>query len=161
MKKLLLVILAIVLSACATVANAGEPKSEVEQARDKWQAANISHYRFNLFLGCFCIFTENMPLVIEVKDGQVVSMEYQNGKEIDPSLMEIFQRYETIDKIFDGIERGFKIEGNVDTAGDVADEVTVTYDATYGYPTQVNIDFIKDAVDDELSLQITNFEALP
>src|SRR5215203_3867654 len=56
MKKLLLLMLAIVLSACTTIANASEPKSEVQQACDKWQAANISHYRFELFISCFCVF---------------------------------------------------------------------------------------------------------
>ena len=88
MKKLLLLVLAVVLSGCATIANAGEPKSEVQQAREKWQNANISHYQFKLFLGCFCVFSQDMPLNIEVKDGQVVSMQFQSGKEIDPSLME-------------------------------------------------------------------------
>jgi len=161
MKKLLLLILVIVLSGCATIANAGEPKSEVEQARDKWQAANISHYRFKLFLGCFCVFSQDMPLNIEVKDGQVVSMEYQSGNPIDPSLMEYFERFVTIDKLFDEIENGFEVQGNVDNAGDKAEEVKVTYDATYGFPSQINIDFIKNAIDDELSLQITDFERLP
>ena len=112
MKKLLLVVLAIVLSACAGVANAGEPKSEVEQAREKWQAANISHYRFNVHISCFCVFVENMPLVVEVKDGEVVSMEFATGNEIDPQLLPLFERYVTIDRLFDGLESGFDFEGD-------------------------------------------------
>src|ERR1041385_9072260 len=97
MKKLLYLILAIVLSGCATIANAGQPKSEVEQARNKWQAANIAHYRFDLTLGCFCAFSQDMPLVIEVKDGQVVSMKYQSGKEIEAGNLEYFQRFATME----------------------------------------------------------------
>jgi hypothetical protein len=161
MKKLLYLILAIVLSGCATIANAGQPKSEVEQARDKWQAANISHYRFNLALGCFCAFRQDMPLVIEVKDGQVVSMKYHNGKEIEAGNMEYFQRFVTMDKLFDEIANGFADKGNVDTAGQKADEVKATYDETYGFPTQVSVDRIKEAIDDELGLTISNFEKLP
>ena len=161
MKKLLLLVLVILLSGCATIANAGVPKSEVEQAREKWQNANITHYRFKLFLGCFCVFSQDMPLNIEVKDGQVVSMKYQSGKEVDANLVEYFQRFATIDKLLDEIENGFEVNENVDTAGDKADEIKVTYDETYGFPSQVNIDFIKNAIDDELSLQITDFEKLP
>ena len=161
MKKLILLVLAIMLSGCATIANASVPKSELELAREKWQNANISHYQFKLFLGCFCVFSEDMPLNIEVKDGQVVAMKYQSGKEVDANLVEYFQRFATIDKLFNEIENGFKVEGNVDTAGDKAEEVKVTYDETYGFPSQINIDFIKDAVDDELSLQISDFEKLP
>jgi predicted small secreted protein len=160
-KKLLLLVLAIVLSACTTIANAGQPKSEVEQARDKWQAANISHYRFNLRLGCFCAFSQDMPLVIEVKDGQVISMKYQSGKEVEPGNLEYFQRFATMDQLFDEIANDFQIQGNVDATGDKADEVKVTYDETYGFPTQISIDFIKDAVDDELGLTISAFEKLP
>jgi hypothetical protein len=159
MKKLLLLMLAIVLSACSAIASAGQPKSEVEQARDKWQAANISHYRFNLSIGCFCVFTQDMPLVIEVKDGQVVSMQYQSGKQVDSNVLDYFNRFTTIDKIFSEIENGFKVES--DTPSNKADEVKVTYDETYGFPTQVSVDFIKDAADDELGLTISNFEKLP
>ena len=158
MKKLLLFVLAVVLSACNTIANAGEPKSEVEQARDKWQSADVSHYKFELFISCFCVFNEDMPLLIEVRDGQIVSMEFKSGKEIDPQLMELFKRYETIDKLFDGIESGFDFEG--DDQGP-ADKVTVEYDATYGFPTKIDIDFIEQAIDDELYLSISGFEALP
>lgn len=158
MKKLLLLVLAVVLSACSTVANAGEPKSDVEIAREKWQAANISHYRFNVHISCFCVFTENMPLIVEVQDGEVVSMEYSTGNEIDPQLLELFDRYVTIDRLFDGLETGFDFEG--DDQGP-ADQVTVEYDATYGFPTKIEIDFIENAIDDELYLSISGFEALP
>lgn len=158
MKKLLLLVLALVLSACTGIANAGEPKSEVQQARDKWEAANISHYRFNVHISCFCVFVENMPLVVEVNNGEVVSMEYSTGNEIDPQLLELFNRYVTIDRLFDGIESGFDVEG---TDQGPADKVTVEYDATYGFPTKIDIDFVEEAIDDELYLSISGFEALP
>ena len=158
MKKLLLLVLALVLSACTGIANAGEPKSEVQQARDKWEAANISHYRFNVHISCFCVFVENMPLVVEVNNGEVVSMEYSTGNEIDPQLLELFNRYATIDKLFDGLKSGFDFAG--DDQGP-ADKVTVEYDATNGFPTKIDIDFVEEAIDDELYLSISGFEALP
>jgi hypothetical protein len=37
----------------------------------------------------------------------------------------------------------------------------VEYDPTYGFPTNVQIDFIKNAADDELSLFVPSFERLP
>lgn len=157
MKRIFFIVLAIMLTACS----ASTPKSEVEKARDKWQAANISHYRFNLNIGCFCAFAQDMPLVVEVKDGQVISMKYQSGKEVDPNLVDYFQRFTTMDKLFDEIANGFASKGSEDTAGNKAEEIKVTYDETYGFPTQVSVDFIKNAMDDELGLTITNFEKLP
>ena len=153
MKKLLFIVtlMAMVLSACAAAAVGGS-QTEIGQNKEKWQNANISHYRYNLHLSCFCVFVENMPLVIEVQDGKVVSMEFHNGAEIDPNLMELFGKYQTIDLVFAELEAG---------QNGAADEVTVKYDPTYGFPTEATIDVVKEATDDELYLTISDFEALP
>jgi len=150
MRKILFILLAALLTGCASLV--GQASSDVERAQEKWQDANISHYRYELTIGCFCIFSQDMPLVIEVQDGQVVSMEYKSGKAIDEASKEIFQRYDTIDKIFAEIEKAR--EGGADT-------VTVTYDETHGFPKEVSIDFAQQAADDELYLTIANFEVLP
>jgi glucose/arabinose dehydrogenase len=159
MKNLLVLLTVIVfaLAACSMGAQAGgdppqENQTEIERNQEKWQNAEIAHYRYKLNLSCFCAFTQDMPLVIEVMDGKVVSMEYQTGNEIDATNRELFERYATIDRIFSELD--------ADLAG-AADEVTVTYDPTYGFPTQATIDFVKEATDDELYLTISDFEALP
>lgn len=153
MKKLTLLLIAIVLTACSAIQPAAAtPTSDFDRAQQKWQDANISHYRFNLFIGCFCIFTEDMPLTIEVNDGKVVSMELKTGKEIDSSFLELFNRYATIDQIF--AELGKALGGE-------ADAVTVTYDETYGFPSEVSIDFDQQAADEEIYLTISEFESLP
>jgi hypothetical protein len=152
MKKLLLVLMTLVLAACSAVAGATGTQSEFEQNKEKWQDANISHYRYNLHISCFCVFVENMPLVIEVQDGEVVSMEFQNGSEIDPSLLELFEKYATIDRVFAEVEAGLN---------GAADNVVVKYDPTYGFPTEVTIDVEEQAADDELYLTLSSFEELP
>jgi hypothetical protein len=151
MKKLILIVMAFLLAACAS-ANALGGQSEIEQNPQKWQDAGISHYRYNLFISCFCVFTQDMPLIIEVQGGKVVSMELKSGKEIDPSLLELFQKYATIDRVF--------TELKADLNG-AADEVMVKYDPTYGFPTEVTIDVEKQATDDELYLTLSDFEKLP
>lgn len=151
MRKLLFIVLTLALAACTAVGNALGNQSEIEQNKEKWQDANISHYRYNLFLSCFCVFNEDMPLMIEVQDGKVVSMEFQSGKEIDPSLVELFNKYATIDRIFTEVEAGLN---------GAADNVVVKYDPTYSFPAEVTIDVEQQAADDELYLTISNFEEL-
>jgi uncharacterized protein YceK len=148
MRKILFIVLAILMTGCASLV--GQASGEVSE-QEKWQNASIPHYRYELSISCFCIFAQDMPLVIEVKDGEAVSMEYKNGKEIDPALLEQFQRYDTIDKIFAELEK----------AQSEAEHVEVTYDETYGFPTQITIDQAQMAADDELYLTISNFEVLP
>jgi hypothetical protein len=157
MRKLLLLALTIVLSACTAIANAGGPKSEAEQARDKWQAANISHYQVNVDVSCFCAFRDEMPLIVEVKDGEVVSLKSATGKELNPSNLQYYERYLTIDKLLNEIEKGFKAADSENAA----DKVEVQYDETYGFPTTINIDFVEQAVDDELYITVSDFQQLP
>ena len=156
MRKLVFVFVALALAACSMGS-----RSEIEQNREKWQNADFSHYRFHLTVGCFCVFSQDMPLIIEVQNGEMVSMEYQSGNEIDASTREYFQRFATIDKIFAEIEKDFQTVDSGDASQDKADEVIVEYDETYGFPTQVNVDFVKEAIDDELYLTLSNVERLP
>ena len=148
MKKLVFLTLIIILTACSFGAS-----SELERNRQAWLDLGIAHYRFSVFVGCFCPFGEKMPLTVEVQNGEVVSMAYSDGIPVaptDPSY-ETFTHYATIERIFSVLEAGLK--------GD-ADEVTVTYDSARGFPSEIYFDYIKDAVDDELSITVSNFEVL-
>ncbi|RPJ25750.1 MAG: hypothetical protein EHM33_13640 [Chloroflexi bacterium] len=152
MKKLLFIFMTLALVACTAAGNAMGSQSEIEQNKEKWQEASIPHYRYHLFISCFCVFTQDMPLIIEVDNGEIVSMEYQSGNEIDATSRELFEKYATIDRLF------AELEADLNGA---ADEVIAKYDATYGFPTEVTIDFVKEATDDELYLTLSNFEELP
>ncbi len=149
MKKVIFILLVIALAACSA-----QPKSEVEKNRQTWLDAKITHYRFSLHIGCFCAFRSQMPLSVEVKDGSVISITDVDGSPIaadDPNY-EYFSRYATIERVFDILEAGLNSE---------AEEVTVTYDPAYGFPSEIYFDYIKAAADDELSLNISNVEVLP
>jgi len=149
MKQLTLIFLAVILAACSFTQG-----TDFSRNRDKWQQAGITSYRYSLRLACFCAFSEQMPLTIEVRDGEPVSMTNSDGTTValtDP-YYEHFFRYGTMDRIFADLETN--LNGG-------ADEVIVSYDATYGYPTQIDYDYIKDAIDDELYLTISDLEVLP
>ena len=148
MKKFLLVALAVILAACS----AGG--SEFSRNREKWQDANITHYRMELNISCFCAFRDQMPLTVEVRDGQIVSMAAADGTlvlDTDPNY-EFFSPHATIDLLFAELDAA--LNGG-------ADSVTATYDATYGFPTEIGIDFDQEMADEEMYYSISGFEALP
>lgn len=146
MKKIIFILLAILVAACSKT-------SEYDSNLKKWQDANVSHYRFQLNIGCFCGFRNDMPLTIEVKDGQIVSITKVDGTLVTSTdqFYGLYSTYSTIDNLFGQLKS--ELEGT-------AYKVEVTYDAAYGFPSDVYIDRIKDAADDETSLQVSNFEVL-
>ena len=149
MKKIILLFLVLILAACST-----DGTTELSRNQTKWQDADISHYRFELNVGCFCAFRSQMPATVEVKDGEIVSIIGADGNPIDVSdpLNEYVLRFATIDRLFAELESDAFKE---------ADKITVTYDPTYGFPSEVSIDFIELAIDDELYLSVSDFEPLP
>ncbi|MFM7677431.1 MAG: DUF6174 domain-containing protein, partial [Roseiflexaceae bacterium] len=59
-----------------------------------------------------------------------------------------FMRYTTIDGIY--------AELTSERFRD-ADKLTLTYDPTYGFPSEISADFIEMAADDELYLSVSEF----
>jgi hypothetical protein len=141
-----LTLAALVLSSCSIL-----PNRDFNAAQFRWQNSHLSHYRYTIHVGCFCAFMDTMPLTIEVANGAVQSMSYSDGSPVPPDQLASFARYSTIEAVFsltaDALHR--------------ADEVKVAYDRTYGFPSTVQIDYMKDAVDDELALSVTSFQPLP
>lgn len=150
-KHFTLILTLAILTACSTAPIATPtPLSPLESNHQKWEAQSINHYRFNVSLICFCAFRDKMPLSIEVKDGQVVSMLDNQGQPIT-QFVEEFEKYNTIEKLFNIVEQ---------TSNGGADKVTIEYNAEHGYPQSIDIDYIEEAIDDELLLEVSEFEIL-
>ncbi|MDX1378394.1 MAG: DUF6174 domain-containing protein [Anaerolineales bacterium] len=149
MKKIILLLLTLILAACS-----GSGNTDLSRNQSKWQDAGIEHYRFELGVGCFCPVGDIMPMTVEVLNGEVVSIVDVNG-DVYPSthpMSGFILRYATIERIFS--------ELNSESVQE-ADKLTVSYDSTYGFPSEVSIDFIELAADDELYLSVSAFEPLP
>ena len=148
MKKIILIMLVLILAACS----AGG--TDFSRNQQKWQDANITHYRFELNISCFCAFRDQMPLTIEVRDGQIVHMATVDGTLVldTDQNYEFYAPHATIDLLFAELDAA--LNGG-------ADSVTVTYDATYGFPTEVAIDYSQETADEEMYYSISGFEALP
>jgi len=114
-----------------------------------WESQAIDDYRYTLQVGCFCLVDVTRPVIVEVKDGQVASITYaEDGTAADPAL---FERYDSIDKLFAII--------NEAEAQEPA-RLDVTYDEATGVPQSVVIDISEQMADEELYLEVSDFEAL-
>jgi len=161
LKALPLVAIVLTLLACsalpalATPTPTAKPKPTphpaLAQNLKKWQAQNITHYRFSLDVRCFCAFTGQLPLTVEVRDGQVVSETDKTGQPVAAQFKEVFAKYDSIEKLFallDAAQNGG------------ADLVTIEYDPQYGYPQTAYIDYMANVADDENRFTVSSFEVL-
>jgi hypothetical protein len=135
--------LALTLSACGA-------KSELASNVKKWDAANVSHYRFELTISCFCPFQDIMPVTVEVKDGQIVSLTDVTGQPLREDFRTTFEEAATVERLFAIAKENIAN----------ADQVDVTYDAEFGFPASISVDRIKLATDDEIGYSIGAFKVL-
>ncbi|WP_315789158.1 DUF6174 domain-containing protein [Fischerella sp. JS2] len=123
--------------------------TQLQKNRQLWNQQKLSHYRYTFRRSCFCAPKATEPAVIEVRNGKVVSITDANtGK---PVGSEIFQKYNSIPKLFDVIQNA--IARN-------ASSLTVKYNPKLGYPTQINIDYDQQMADEEVYLTIEKLEAI-
>jgi hypothetical protein len=86
--------------------------------------------------------------VVNVIDGEVMSAVYvDDGLPSSPPLDEV----PTIDDLFDEIQDAIERE---------AHQLVARYDEEFGYPVDVSIDFILEAVDEEMAFYVTGFDHL-
>jgi hypothetical protein len=111
-------------------------------AKGTWDAP--AHYRFDYRPGCFC---PNLPTRIEVRDGKVVKSEILEELRGVPGTT----NSPTIDDLLADVARAKK---------EATGEVKVDYDDN-GVPVEASIDWVKNAIDDEMTWRIENFTILP
>lgn len=149
MLSILPIFFVVALSGCALGKKA--TPNEYELNLQKWQDANVLHYRFQLTNDYQGSPDRDTPVIIEVEDGKPISIISLSGGMIDGTSMEIIKKYATIDHIFQALKYDFA----------KADDVSVTYDSAYGYPIDIYTDIDLETSDDEESWRITYFEVLP
>ena len=115
------------------------------EARRLWEQQGAPDYRIDVRRLCFCGYDVTRSVRVTVRDGVVVDRVYaDDGTAIqaDPSL------FPDVAGLFDVIEDAF-------ARG--AHSVDVVYDSSLGYPTTIAIDYIEQAIDEEVTFQTENY----
>lgn len=131
-----------------------------ENALETWKAEKSTDYEFKFRKGCFCPTAE--PAIIEVRADtvfQVLSIDtreilyVQIDEQTQVPAMEFFPDYYiTISELFDVIKNA---------RNQKADRIMAEFNQEIGYPLSISIDYLKNAVDDEVGYTISNYKKLP
>lgn len=131
------------VAACASPYRAIEV--ELKENEQRWATQGIADYQYRLQIQCFCPQEVTQPVVIHVRNMTTISV--VNAMTGEPVPGEYFTRADNIDKLFDVVQ---------DAISRKADQILVSYDSSLGYPARIHIDFVKQAVDDEIVYDISS-----
>jgi hypothetical protein len=116
-----------------------------------WESMGSRDYTFLLKATCFCPLGRVSPVVIEVRDGKATSVTYVGDNPPDVFYPELFEEYNTIEKLFakiqEWIEKG-------------PESFAAEYDEEFGYAKGLSVDPRKNVFDDEFYFRVDNFEML-
>ena len=125
---------------------------ELDSHLSMWQQARLGDYSFEYNVLCECSDNFGQPVKVTVTNREIESVVYaesgEMGKAGDPPVISGSPRYHTIDSLFDVIQ---------DAIDNEADQITVSYDSEFGYPTNIELDSDVNAIDDEYTLTATRF----
>ena len=129
------------------------PENLLQTALDEnkvlWQQANIANYQYTYHMSCFCLPREDIVVVVDA--GVVVEAYFTpSGTALTPAEIQS-HNLRTVEQLFD------VIQAEIDRP---AAQLTVTYNATAGYPELISVDPIGQAVDDEYSLSMMDFQEI-
>lgn len=146
---MLAVFLGLGLAGCGdpTGPSRGRELFRLRQAEQLWQAQDYRAYEFVFQRSCGeCLPGAANQLRMTVMGGTVVQM---YDLSIDHAVIPDW-RARTIPDLFTEVRNALG-----------ADELSVSYHPTLGYPTQLSVDYDRQAVDDEGGFTVTDLASIP
>lgn len=121
-------------------------QAELDANRSVWDDAAITEYTYELNRLCYCGLAG--ALNVTVVDQAVVAATRADGGPIAPRELDVV---ETVDDLFDVIQRAID---------ERAFSYRVEYDPELGYPTLVDLDPIREAIDEEVRYEAGGLEPI-
>jgi len=141
----------LVAAACAALAAAAQP-TDLAAARNLWRRAALTDYEYGYRKYCACHPDSPPETVVTVRGGAIVRVRHRpvdSTSEV-PAKAGSEHYYWTIDELFDLIASA-KARGAA---------VQATYDRERGFPSEIHIDYDKNAIGDELDVVLTTVTPL-
>lgn len=143
------------IAACVACLGARQAAADadLDAARARWQAAQLSAYEYGYHKYCECHRESPPETIVSVRDGDVFRVRHRPAGSTTevPAADKNFDYYWTVDGLFrllaTAFERGVMVRA--------------VYDAALGYPREIYIDYDADFIGDELDLRLTAVSPLP
>jgi uncharacterized protein DUF6174 len=144
---------ALLLAALACFAfGAAADSTDLVTARSIWRAAKLADYEYGYRKYCACHPDMPPETIVTVRGGKIVGVRHRpvDATNEVPARAGSLGYYWTIDELFDLI----------DSAQRRGAQVRASYDSQRGFPTEIHIDYDRNAIGDELDVVLTTVTAL-
>jgi hypothetical protein len=154
MKRLALIAMAALATMAQDCDDLSAPERQLlrdlDDAREQWADHGFSDYALTLRHDCFCGEEARGPVVVQVRFGEVAGRVYQeSGQPVSGDYARFFP---DVEGLFDFIESAIDQD---------AAEIRVEFHPELGYPTQIAVDFIENAADEERGYFVLAIESQP
>lgn len=148
----MLLVATVSLSACTVITGPDDEwdreQRDLSRARRLWSAQGIDDYEYVVRRDCFCVMG-GVAVRVVVQNHLVVAREIDlSGVPVPSSAAYL---YPSIDGLFGILQEAID---------DRADEITARYDASYGFPTDLWIDYDRRMADEEEGYVLLRFREL-
>lgn len=145
-------LIAFVLTGCDLLPFGSSAEADkLNEAKARWASFDFNRYTIEQTRSCECLPPYSYLVIVEANE--VDSLVYDElGEPFEDRLEE---RYRS------AVENAWTVDeafGAIEEAHDEAAKLRVEYDARYGYPTEIYIDYHADYVDDEITWTMSNLE---
>lgn len=124
----------------------GSQMGQLNEARDRWKSQGFTDYQITVDRSCFCVREATGEVYMVVRNAAVAYRTYvSTGQPVAAQWAELFP---DIPGLFRVIE---------DAIHD-ADDLVVRYHPRLGYPESISIDFVVNAIDDEVAYTTVGFQ---
>lgn len=130
---------------CSDATSPAHQPTDLEAARQRWQAQNLHTYAFTLQRSCFCANIH--PLYVLVLGDTVAGvLDLETGETVDRHLGE------TVESLFTFIQNAIDRPAQM---------IRAEYDDGKGFPTEIDYDGDAQIADDEISYRISDVHLVP
>ena len=147
-----LVLMSMIFTACTK----GIGLKTIKDNRTEWEAVNTGDYEYLFNSSCMCVQSAFTPARIIVRADTIHRIEDPTSGDLlvntwnSTIVQETHKNYfYTIDGLYDYLEESGRPH-----------EREVEFDPTFHFPSIIGIDYIKNAVDDEIYFTVTEFQFL-
>ncbi len=130
-----------------------DAESELRAARRRWEASSLeaSGYDVRAAMYCFCPYTEDSVRLRVMADSIIEITFIARGMPVPATPSWRRDRYRTVRQLFDIIQDAIDRE---------AASLEVSYDAEFGFPTAVSIDYAANVADEEIAYRLWEMQGV-